>query len=385
MIVVGGGGTGGAILHDLTLRGIEAVLVERGELTSGTTGRHHGQLHSGARYAFNDPESAVECVEENEILRRIARPALELNDGLFVALSEAEEAFSEPFLERCRACGIPTRLVDGKTALALEPKLNPRVRLAIQVPDGTIDAWRLPMMFFATARTNGADVRTFTEAIGLESAAGRVTGVQVLDRRTDRQYTIQGDLVVNAAGPWAGQVAGMAGATVPIQPTPGVMVAVRGRLANMVINRLSPPGDADIIVPQRNLSVVGTTSWFVDTPEEALVCPEGHIERMIEKGSEMIPALTAAPVRAAWVAARPLIGGKNGEGGRAMSRAFRCYDHQAEDGVDGLVSVAGGKATTLRGMAETVVDLVCTKLGLEAPCRTRETVLLPHKAFFSKG
>ena len=71
-VIVVGGGTGGALAHDLALRGLAVTLLERGELTSGTTGRHHGLLHSGSRYAVNDPESAVECIAENRILRRIA-------------------------------------------------------------------------------------------------------------------------------------------------------------------------------------------------------------------------------------------------------------------------------------------------------------------------
>ena len=88
MIVVGGGGTGGALAHDLALRGLAVTLLERGELTSGTTGRHHGLLHSGSRYAVNDPESAGECIAENRILRRIAPGSFEENGGLFVATDE---------------------------------------------------------------------------------------------------------------------------------------------------------------------------------------------------------------------------------------------------------------------------------------------------------
>jgi glycerol-3-phosphate dehydrogenase len=324
-------------------------------------------------------------VQENEILRRIARPALELNDGLFVALSDEEEAFSGRFLESCRECGIPARLLAWKEALALEPNLAPGIRLAARVPDGTMDAWRLPMMFFATARSHGADIRTFTEVLGIDCVGGCVRGVRVVDRREEREYTIQADLVVNAAGPWAGSIAETAGVSLPIQPTPGVMVAVRGRLTNMVINRLSLPGDADILVPQRNLSVVGTTSWFVAAPEDALECPEGHIETLLEKGAEMVPALRQAPVRAAWVAVRPLLGGEKTGNARGMSRAFRCVDHRAEDGVEGLVSVAGGKATTLRAMAEQAADLVCAKVGLDLPCGTRDSALLPHQDFFVRG
>jgi glycerol-3-phosphate dehydrogenase len=306
---------------------------------------------------------------------------LELNDGLFVALSEGEEAFCGPFIEGCQACGIPTKVLDAKGALALEPNLNPAVRVAVQVPDGTMDAWRLPLMFFATARSHGADIRTFTEVIGLESEAGSVTGARVVDRRTEREYEIKGDIVVNAAGPWAGRIARMVGKGIPIRPAPGVMVALRGRLANMVINRLALPGDADILVPQRNLSILGTTSWFVESPDE-LACPEGHIERLLEEGSALVPGIRVAPVRAAWAAARPLIGEGGEQSGRSMSRAFRCYDHHQEEGVDGIVSVAGGKATTLRAMAERVVDLVCAKLGVEVPCRTRDAELLPHQAYF---
>ena len=85
VLIIGGGGTGGALAHDLALRGLRVTLVERGELTSGTTGRHHGMLHSGGRYAVGDRESAVECIEENMILRRICPGSFELNDGLFVA------------------------------------------------------------------------------------------------------------------------------------------------------------------------------------------------------------------------------------------------------------------------------------------------------------
>src|SRR5512132_161143 len=90
VLVVGGGGTGAALAHDLVLRGVGVTLVERGELTSGTTGRHHGLLHSGARYAVGDQESAVECIQENRILRRIAPDSFEANGGLFVALTDED-------------------------------------------------------------------------------------------------------------------------------------------------------------------------------------------------------------------------------------------------------------------------------------------------------
>ncbi len=382
VIVIGGGGTGAAVIHDLTQRGFKATLVERGELTSGTTGRHHGLLHSGGRYAVKDQESATECIHENYILRKIAPEALELNEGLFVAITEEDEAYAEAFLEGCEACHIPTRVLSPKQVLELEPNLNPDLRLAVQIPDGTIDAWRLPLHFFATAKQRGADIRPYHEVIGFIKQAGVVSGVRVLDHRTTKEYELKGDLVVNATGPWAEKVTQMAEADVPVRPSPGVMVAVRGRYHNMVLNRLNPSSDGDIIVPQRNLSVIGTSSWVVDDPDK-LGVPEDHIQLMFKMGSMMVPSIRDAEFRAAWSAARPLIGSKGEDEGRELSRTFKCFDHKERDNIEGLVSIIGGKAMTMRGMAETTVDVVCRKFGLDIPCRTHEEVLLPYRAFYN--
>ena len=98
-ILVIGGGVGGALTHDLALRGFRVTLLERGELLSGATGRHHGLLHSGARYALHDPEAARECREENALLRRLAPQALEPNGGLFVAVDALDLSYRQAFLD----------------------------------------------------------------------------------------------------------------------------------------------------------------------------------------------------------------------------------------------------------------------------------------------
>jgi len=358
-------------------------LVERGEFTSGTTGRHHGLLHSGARYAVNDKESAVECIEENTILRRIAPGSFEENDGLFVGVTDEDMAYLPPFLAGCEDSGIRTQVLQPDQALRLEPMLNPDLRVAVRVPDATMDAMRMPLRFFATARANGADLLNYVDVTDLLVQGGLVSGARVRDLVTGREGHIGADLVVNACGPWSGQVAAMAGVDVPVRPSPGVMLAVRGRLCNMVVNRLHASGDGDIVVPQRGLSVVGTSSWVVEDPDD-LGVPQDHVERMIEEGSKLVPSVREAPFRSAWSAARPLIGSKDdADSGRELSRTFKTIDHARDDGVEGLVTITGGKGTTLRGMAEVCADVVCRKLGLDHPCGTRETVLLPHTAAFA--
>jgi glycerol-3-phosphate dehydrogenase len=382
VVIVGGGGTGGALAHDLTLRGLRVTLFERGEVTSGTTGRHHGLLHSGARYAVKDRESAVECIEERQILGRVCPDTFEENDGLFVAITDEDVAYEPTFYEACLASGIPARRVSREECLRLEPHLNPEVKMAVQVPDATMDAMRMPLRFFATAKANGAIIRPWTNVEELLVTDRLVTGVRVRDLTNGREEEVHADLVVNATGPWAEKLAVMAGCDVPIRPSPGVLLAVRGRWSNMVINRLHPSGDGDIVVPQRGLSVVGTSSWVVDDPDD-LGVPEDHVERMYVEGSKMIPAIRTAERRAAWSAARPLIGSKEADTGRELSRTFKCFDHRESGEAEGFVTISGGKGTTLRAMAETAADVICGKLGVDAPCQTREVVTLPHTAYYA--
>ncbi len=379
VVVIGAGSTGAATAHDLALRGLRVTVIERGEIANQTTGRNHCLLHSGGRYCVKDQESAIECIDENLILRRIMPDALELNGGLFVAVTEEDLAFKEKFIAGCEACHIPYREVPVKQALALEPFLNPKMLAAVQVPDGVFEPFRFCLAFLATARRNGAEVRTFHEVTDLVRSGQSVTGVKVLDQRTGKSETIGCDLVINATGPWAHEIAAMGGVEVPVTPTAGVMVTVGKRLNNLVVNRLDKPSDGDIVVPQRTTSIIGTTSWTILDPDQIEI-PVEHIEKMIQKGRELIPAVDKAGLRGVGAAARPLISKPNTDE-REVSRTFECFDHK-HDGVEGFVTISGGKTTTARGMAEKVVDIACRKLGHDGVCLTRTTPLLSYRYFY---
>jgi len=380
-ILIIGGGTGGALAHDLTLRGFRVTLVERGQLLSGTTGRHHGLLHSGARYALHDVETARECYEENQIIKKIAPGALEPNGGLFVALTDSDLDQWDPFINRCDSAGIPTETLTAAQALELEPGLFPDLKGAVRVPDATMDAWRMPMQFFATALSNGACIRTFSEVQKILLSGRSVVGAKVFDHRTNRTETIGADIVANAAGPWAGQVAAMAGLKIPLQPAPGIMVSVAKRLTQMVINRLQPAGEGDIIVPQRNMSIIGTTAWLADDPDDVHIPPD-HVTRMIELGGKLVPGVKTFSPHAVWHASRPLVNTEDEPNPMRISRNFTCIDHKARDGVEGLVTLIGGKATTMRAMAEKAADVICRKLARNRPCHTHDMPLLPYRDYY---
>lgn len=142
-IVVGGGITGAGTARDCSMRGLKTLLIERYDLTAGATGRNHGLLHSGARYAVTDQESAEECIRENMTLRKIARHCVEETDGLFITLPEDDLAFQTTFIDSCQRAGIRAEAIDPAEAIRLEPSVNKSLIGAVRVPDGAVDPFRL--------------------------------------------------------------------------------------------------------------------------------------------------------------------------------------------------------------------------------------------------
>lgn len=384
--IIGGGGTGAALAYDLCLRGFTVTLLEKGELTSGTTGRHHGQLHSGARYAVGDTAIARECMEETLILRRIVPQAIEYNGGVFVAISDEEAEYASTFVEACLKASIPAKEVPVKEAFSWEPAINPNARRAVWVPDGSFDAYRVPMAFFSAAKLLGATIRPFTEVIGIDVIAGRVRSVMARSAASGIDERIDCDYIVSASGAWAGAAGKLAGLDVPVTPSPGTMVAVQARLTDMVISRLAPPGDGDIVVPQRGLSIIGTTQRVVDDPESMLP-GDGDLEFLLSRADELVPGFSSQAIHAVWAAARPLAGRLDNAGlvnddVRLMSRDFMVLDH-ASSSVSGMATLIGGKATVLRAMAEKAADHVCKVFSVDEACRTADFVLPSWRTFYN--
>jgi glycerol-3-phosphate dehydrogenase len=220
-------------------------------------------------------------------------------------------------------------------------------------------------------------VRLFSEVTGV-NAINRTVSYQL--RASGQEENLQADVIINAAGPWSGQVVGMAGLPLPVQPSAGAMVTIDRRVCDMVLNLLAPPGDGDIIVPQRGTSILGTTSWNVEEAGDIIVPPE-HIEQIFLVAEKLVPDVRKAKIRGIMAAARPLLV-VPGSQGRQSTRGFACYDHSSQ-GAPGLFSIVGGKTTTARLMAENMSDLVCRFLEIERPCRTSETPLASHRKWLS--
>src|SRR2546428_336465 len=260
VVVIGGGSTGAGVLRDLSMRGIDAVLVEKGDLASGTTGRSHGLLHSGGRYCVSDLAAAIECVEEGRILRRIARTTIEDTGGYFVSVSEEDEAWEPRFVEACGKAGITCERISVEEARRREPALSKHVRTVFWIPeDGHLDPFYLVMGNVESARRRGAQARTYTEVTGFIRDGNQLTGVLTRDTMTGEETSIGCKAVINATGAWAGFVARLLDVEVKVVPVKGVMVVLSHRVAHATINRCHKPGDGDIIVPALAAGGLGET------------------------------------------------------------------------------------------------------------------------------
>ncbi len=374
VVVIGGGATGVGILRDLSMRGIKTILLEQKDLAYGTSSRFHGLLHSGGRYAVKDAESARECIEENHILRKIARQAVEATEGLFVRLPEDDEQFEPAWLAACAQAGIPTIPITPAEARRLEPQLTGRLVSAYRVPDSAVDGFRLVWQNVLSARKYGGQALTYTEVTAIEHVNNQVAGVRVRNTLTGESGAITCDYIVNAAGSWVGQVAGLAGIDVNVQPDRGVLIAFNHRFTSRVVNRLRPPADGDIFVPHGSITILGTTSSAADRPDDT-VPRAAEVAELLRLGQPLFENIYDYRILRAFAGTRPLYSADPHAAGRAASRNFTIIDH-SRDGLRGMATIVGGKLTTYRLMAEKMADHVCTQLGLSAKCRTADEALL---------
>lgn len=390
VIIIGGGITGAGTARDCAMRGLKVLLVEKYDLTNGATGRNHGLMHSGARYAVTDAESASECIKENMILRKIARHCVEETDGLFITLPEDDLNYQPTFVDACHQAGIRADIIDPAEAKILEPSVNPSLIGAVRVPDASIDPFRLTTANILDARYHGAEMLTYHEVVGFCIIQNVLKGVILRDNHNGQIKKVYANLVINAAGIWGHLIAKMAGISVSMFPAKGSLLVFGHRVSNMVLNRCRKPANADILVPNDTVSVIGTTSDRVrfDTIDQLRITAE-EVDMLLQEGEKLAPALATTRILRAYAGVRPLIAADNDPSGRSISRGIVCLDHEKRDGLSGLITITGGKMMTYRMMAEVATDMACKKLNISKKCETATTPLpgsdeMPEKSCNNK-
>ncbi len=378
LLILGGGITGAGVALDASLRGLSVALIDKGDFASGTSSISSKLVHGGLRYLEQgDIRLVYEALHERARLLRNAphlvwplRFILPFYQGtrlppwkwragllLYDVLAGTDN------IHRAQACTVP--------ALAREfPGLR-RTGLVggAEYWDAQMDDARLCLEVLRTASRHGLTAANYVEAVGFEKDHGRVVGVAAVDHLAGRPLTIHARQVVNATGPWGDHVRRLAGEEGGplLRPTKGVhlVAANQGQAAGFL---LLHPGDGRVffVLPWLGKTVIGTTDTdWEDTPDH-LTVTAGDVQYLLDGYNHYFdPPLRDGDLLGRFVGVRPLLGG-NRNGPSARSREYHLALSPA-----GLLTVAGGKYTTFRSMAESITDRVLQRLGRSAPCRTR--------------
>lgn len=362
IVVIGGGATGTAVALLAAQAGHKVVLVERGAMASGTTGHFHGMLHSGARYAVNDPAVAAACYDENQRLRTLVPDVTRHTGGLFVATSDDEAAHADVLLAACKQAGVPAHEVSVQQARKSEPALSTRAKRIIAVPDGTIDGAALVRHNRRQAEQASTPARFMTNTLvtGFRREHGHVSHVEVQHIHSKAKQAIACDMVVNATGVWAGQLAGLLGDSFEMVFDKGTMVVLKRAFTHAVINRCRPESDGDLLVPVHGASIMGTTARSVASPNHP-VPSKAEIALLITEGATLVPDIAHAAIVRSYAGVRPLIRPQDRPAPQSSSRSIsRGYQIMTHDSIDAsnVLTITGGKVTLYYRMALDIMQRV---------------------------
>jgi glycerol-3-phosphate dehydrogenase len=383
IVVIGGGATGAGVAVDAASRGYSVLLVEREDFGKGTSSRSTKLVHGGVRYLEQGNVSLVmEALKERGILFKNA-PHL-VHDLQFVVPNYSW--WETPFY------GIGLKIYDllaGKYGFGKSRILSPEetierlpairqdgLRGGVIYHDGQFDDARLLIALMMTAAEQSAVILNYAAAVELtKDESGFLDGVVVLDRESGERFTVAARVVINATGIFADEVRRLAQPDAPamIAPSQGIHLVfeksfLRGDAAIMVPR--TSDGRVLFAIPWHEHTLVGTTDTPIDGPSYEPVPFEEEIQFVLETASEYLSRPpTRDDVLSVYVGIRPLVKAAGSDAGKtsALSR-----DHTIHIDDAGLLTIAGGKWTTYRHMAEDAVDHAITLGRLEeVPCVTQ--------------
>ena len=372
IIVIGGGATGCGVARDLVLRGYKTILVESGNLGSGTSSRSHGMLQSGSRYVVTETSFAAECYKERNIISKIFPEAVVSIGGLFISLPSDPKDYPEQFLQCCEIAKIPTKEIPIKDVLRSEKELNNNISRAFRVPDALIFPSKLFDLLKKEIESYGGKILTNHQVVSIKKTNNVVSSVEVSHNGVINN--IECDGIINAAGPWSGKVAKLINQNVELHLTRGCGIFFTGKLVNEAINRCRPPNNNDIMCPSGQESLWGTTSEVVLNPDTPQTRPD-EIKELLQGAEELFPNIRNYKSFRTWSGVRPLVKPINIDKNLPISRSHLVIDHE-DTGVKNFLSVYGGALTTHRLMAEDVVNKLGNKFDINIGCSSHKTPLL---------
>src|SRR5256886_3152935 len=387
VLVVGGGIVGAGVARDAACRGLRTALVERGDFASGTSGKTSRLIHGGLRYLRSYRVGLVrQSVRERDLLLKRApslvhplafvipayrgrRPgALLLRFGLFLY----------DFLSRGKT--VPRRVwLAADATVEREPRLSSDALAGAGI---FYDAWTddapLLLAVVKDAAEAGACVANYTEVVELlRDGGGRVVGARLRDGIENRTLDTRARIAVNATGVWLDRLRAPRGIPT-IRATKGIHIFLpRTKVGNRHALALTAPRDGRLVfgLPWNELSLVATTDTDQGGDADHVVPNAADVAYLLDVVNSAFPQarVTTDDVVSAYAGLRPLLRNRRADARESdISREHAIFEDN-----DGLISVAGGKLTTHRSMAEDVIDLVSARLERTTATPTKERPLGP--------
>lgn len=374
VLIIGGGITGAGIAWDASLRGLSTGLVEMRDFSWGTSSRSTKLVHGGLRYLKQgEVKLVMEVGRERALLHRkaphIVIPAPMMlpiyKGGTYGYWMSAIGLYVYDLLAGVKRG--ERRIMYGRSkTMELEPMFKQEgLRGSGYYYEYRTDDSRLTVEIAKTAHGHGAKLVNYAKAVGFLYEKGKAIGVKVEDVLSGRVYSIYAKKIVNAAGPWVDRVRSqdheVKGKRLLL--TKGVHLVVDH--ARLPVRQSAyidvPDGRMIFVIPREGKTYIGTTDTFYEGKVEEPRTTSKDRDYLLQAVNHAFPGarLTAGDVESSWSGLRPLIR-EEGKGPSEISRKDEIFRSES-----GLITIAGGKLTGFRKMAEKVVDLVEQELAKE--------------------
>jgi glycerol-3-phosphate dehydrogenase len=389
VLVIGGGILGAGIARDATLRGLNVALVEKSDFASGTSSRSTKLIHGGFRYLEHGEFRLVsEACHERAVLQRQAPHLVKPRSFLLPVYEQDPRPLWKIRIGMMlydllagKELGRPHQVLSIEETLRQEPLL-PRegLRGCVLFDDCQMDDAKLCLETVLDAAKRGATCVNYCEVLGAERLRERITRVQLCDVLTGKQFNVRAQVFINAAGPWIESVVGLAAwdtQSVALSPTKGVHLILPNITREHGIFFQSRFDDRMLfLIPWFGYSMLGTTDTNYRGDPTMARADRDDVDYLLGRLHEVLPDCSTGPehVLASFAGIRPLLQA-NRQRPSSRSREFRLVQLG-----ENFLTIAGGKYTTFRTIADRVVRKLFRILGHQAPaCKTGDTPLVERR------
>ena len=367
LLIIGGGITGAGIALDAASRGLKTVLIEKGDFASGTSSKSTKLIHGGLRYLKQFEIALVrEVGSERAIVHKLA-PHLVTSEKMLLPIIEdgtfGKILTSIGLMVYDVLAGVEKEeqrvMLDKEETMKIEPLLPEKIlKGAGLYAEYRTDDARLTIEVLKTAMNYDTDAINYVEATEFTYENDQVTGIHALDNITNETFQIKAKYVVSAAGPWVDELRDLnhskKGSRLHL--TKGVHIVVPRAKLPIKHSIYFDVSDGRMIfaIPRGKNTYVGTTDTTYHGDKNHVVTNSKDALYLLNAVNDMFPSinLNIDDVTSSWAGLRPLIH-EEGKSESELSRKDEIFESKT-----GLISIAGGKLTGYRKMAERLVDLV---------------------------